>query len=179
MALRLSRPGPARSIHSVLLLGTIALLLVVLGAVAWISYDASEHEAEELFDARLATSARVLEALVARQIETATIAAPIVITLPRQLESETEDVEATPLGHGYETKIAFQVWRGDGQLAVRSASAPDVPFATTAAPDPSAGPFQFSMRTWKDLVLSTGPLGGEFDVVFPAPGKSPAKALVP
>jgi lysophospholipase L1-like esterase len=56
---------------------------------------------------------------------------------------------------------------------------PDVPFSTLAVPDPSAGPFQFSMRTWKDLVSSTGALGGEFEVVFPAPGKSPGKALVP
>ena len=41
-------------------------LLVILGVAAWGSYEVAKHEAEELFGARLATSARVLEALVAR-----------------------------------------------------------------------------------------------------------------
>ena len=79
-------PRTARSIRALLLAGTSAALLAVLGAAAWLSYDGSEEEAQELFDARLATSARVLEALVARQLEKATIAAPIVIALPGPLE---------------------------------------------------------------------------------------------
>ena len=36
-------------------------------------------------------------------------------------------------GHYYETKIAFQVWNADRHLLVRSASAPDAPFAPLAA----------------------------------------------
>jgi lysophospholipase L1-like esterase len=56
---------------------------------------------------------------------------------------------------------------------------PDVPFATAAAPDPSAGPFQYSIGTWKGLVESMGAIGADFDVVFPAPGKSPSRVLVP
>jgi two-component system sensor histidine kinase QseC len=130
---RSARATPLGSIHAVLVVGSIALLLFVLGGVAWLSYDASELEAEELFDARLATSARVLEALVARQVETATINAPIVVTLPKPLEMAAEELEATPLGHPYETKIAFQVWRADGTLLVRSASAPAEAFAPMAA----------------------------------------------
>ncbi len=109
-------PRTARSIRTVLLAGTIAALLVVLGAAAWVSFSASEEEAQELFDARLATSARVLEALVARQVERATVASPIVITLPAPLEGADHD-EANPLGHYYETKIAFQVWDRDAQAA--------------------------------------------------------------
>ena len=58
-----------RSIQAVLLGGTIAVLVAVLGGAAWVAYEAGQDEAEELFDARLATSARVLEALVARQLE--------------------------------------------------------------------------------------------------------------
>jgi len=52
------------SIQAVLLGGTIAVLVAVLGGAAWVAYEAGQDEAEELFDARLATSARVLEALV-------------------------------------------------------------------------------------------------------------------
>jgi len=96
------------------------------------SFDAIEEEARELFDARLATSARVLEALLARQVEKATVATPIVIALPGPLESESHDTPG-PLGHYYETKIAFQVLDGTGRLLVRSAAAPEAPFAPLAA----------------------------------------------
>jgi two-component system sensor histidine kinase QseC len=122
----------ARSIRALLLGGTVAALLAVLGAVAWLSFQGSQEEAEELFDARLATSARVLEALVARQLEKATIAAPIVISLPGPLESADHDTPG-PLGHYYETKIAFQVRDAGGRLLARSASAPESPFAPLAA----------------------------------------------
>jgi lysophospholipase L1-like esterase len=43
---------------------------------------------------------------------------------------------------------------------------PDVPQLSTAgAPEPTAGPFGYSMRMWKDLVSSAAP--GDFDFVFP------------
>jgi two-component system sensor histidine kinase QseC len=121
-------PRTARSIRALLLVGTSVTLLAVLGAAAWLSYAGSEEEAQELFDARLATSARVLEVLVARQVEKATVAAPIVIELPGPLEAASHD-EPGPLGHYYETKIAFQVMDSGGRLLARSASAPDVAFA--------------------------------------------------
>ena len=104
------------------------MLLAVLGAAAWIGFHSSEHEAEEMFDARLATSARVLEALVARQLDTATVSKPIVITLPWPLE-KLDDDDVSELGHYYETKIAFQVWNAEGKLLVRSSFAPTTPFA--------------------------------------------------
>ena len=107
-------PHTARSIRALLLVGTSVTLLAVLGAAAWLSYTGSEEEAQELFDARLATSARVLEVLVARQVEKATVAAPIVIELPRPLEAAHHDTPG-PLGHYYETKIAFQVRDGGGR----------------------------------------------------------------
>ena len=85
-----SDPRDARSIRAVLLAGTAAILLAVLGAAAWLSFEGSEEEAQELFDARLATSARVLEAFLARQIEHATVAAPIVIALPGPIEANMQ-----------------------------------------------------------------------------------------
>jgi len=143
---------PARSIRTRLLIGILLSLVLILGIAAWGSYTVSKHESEEIFGARLATSARVLDALVAKQVEHATLTAPIVVALPRELESSVSD-EGTYLGHPYETKIAFQVWREDGVLLARSASAPLQPFS------PNLG--GFSLRTvggtpWQVFVLQSG-----------------------
>ncbi len=143
---------PARSILALLLSGTVAALLAVLGAAAWLSFAGSEEEAQELFDARLATSARVLEALVARQVEKATVASPIVIALPGPLESESHDTPG-PLGHYYETKIAFQVRDGTGRLLARSASAPEAPFAPLAA---GFATRFFAGEDWRVFTLRSG-----------------------
>lgn len=148
-------PGPARaarSIFTLLIAGTSAALLAVLGAAAWLSYAGSDEEAQELFDARLATSARVLEALVARQMQRATVAAPIVIQLPRPLERESHDVP-DPLGHYYETKIAFQVRDAAGRLLARSASAPEAPFAPLAAGFDTR---PFAGESWRVFTLRSG-----------------------
>ena len=91
-----------------LLAGSIAVLVLVLGAAAWIGYDAGEDEADELFDARLATSARVLAALYATQPPQPAAESPIVVSFPGPLAEAAHD-EPGPLGHHYETKIAFQV----------------------------------------------------------------------
>ena len=44
-------------------------------------------------------------------------------TASYQIEGAHDD-EPNPLGHYYETKIAFQVWDAGGNLLVRSALAP-------------------------------------------------------
>jgi two-component system sensor histidine kinase QseC len=120
-----------RSIRARLLTAILLALIVILGATAWGSYEVAKHESEELFGARLATSARVLEAMVARAVQNATINEALVIALPRELEQAGEYGSA--LGHPYETKIAFQVWRDDGTLLVRSMSAPVEPFSANVA----------------------------------------------
>jgi len=145
-------PHTARSIRALLLVGTSVTLLAVLGAAAWLSYTGSEEEAQELFDARLATSARVLEVLVARQVEKATVAAPIVIELPRPLEAAHHDTPG-PLGHYYETKIAFQVRDGGGRVLARSASAPDVPLAPL---DAGFTTLPISGQDWRVFTLRAG-----------------------
>jgi two-component system sensor histidine kinase QseC len=145
-------PRAARSILALLLAGTSAALVAVLGAAAWLSFAGSEEEAQELFDARLATSARVLEALAARQLEHATVAAPIVIALPGPLESEDHDTPE-PLGHYYETKIAFQMRDAGGRLLARSASAPEAPFAPLA---PGFDTRPFGSEDWRVFTLRAG-----------------------
>src|SRR6185436_13647809 len=120
-----------RSTRTVLLGGSIAVLLAVLGSAAWIGFHGSQDEAEELFDARLATSARVLATLVATQPRPPA-GAPTVVSFPAPLEGAAHD-DPGPLGHYYETKIAFQVLDTRGALLMRSASAPQTPYAPLAS----------------------------------------------
>jgi two-component system sensor histidine kinase QseC len=144
--------GAMTSIRFVLLAGTMAVLVAVLGAAAWIAYEAGEHEAEELFDARLATFARVLEGMVARQFETATVASPVVIALPEPVAAAADD-EPSPLGHPYETKVSFQLRDSDGRLLARSSSAPIAPLAPLVQGYSSVGGWRvFSLRSGRSWV---------------------------
>lgn len=112
------------SIRRRLVSGTLASMIVILGGIGIAAHQVARHESEEIFSARLATSARVLEAMVARQLEKATIIEPIVIALPKELEHASGDAPEK-YGHSYETKIAFQVWHDNGALLAKSASAPN------------------------------------------------------
>jgi two-component system sensor histidine kinase QseC len=136
----------ARSIRAVLLGGSIAVLLAVLGAAAWIGYTGSEEEADELFDARLATSARIFAALYAAQPPAA--GSPIVLVYPGPTEEAGHD-RPGPLGHMYETKIAFQVLDPRGRILMRSASAPGEPYAPLA-------PGFSTQASWRVFTLRAG-----------------------
>jgi two-component system, OmpR family, sensor histidine kinase QseC len=112
------------SMRKRILIALLMALLVIMVVAGFISYRVALHEADEIFSARLATSARVLETLLARQVEHATIDRPVVISLPAEL-SEADPENPSPLGHPYETKLAFQVWSEEGKLLVRSEFAPE------------------------------------------------------
>jgi two-component system sensor histidine kinase QseC len=120
------------SIRARLIAGILGALILILGTAAWWSYRVGRHESEELFSARLATSARVLEALLSRQLQHATLASPIEIALPKELALNPRE-EGSEYGHPYETKIAFQVWRDDGTLLAHSMNAPAIAFAPHVA----------------------------------------------
>jgi two-component system, OmpR family, sensor histidine kinase QseC len=114
------------SIRKRLLLGIFLSMIMILGGMGLAAHFVTEHESEEIFSARLATSARVLEVLAAKQLEHATITNPIIIELPKELEhqhSSTEEIS----GHPYESKISFQIWHSSGKLLAKSATAPDKP----------------------------------------------------
>ena len=141
-----------------LVAATLLCMLAIFGGIGLGAHHVARRESDELFSARLATSARVLEALVAHQLTSATIARPIVIALPRELETSTSD-EPKVYGHRYETKIAFQVWRDDGALLAKSASAPTVALAPLRAgfsEQPIGGvPWQvFGLRSGNVWVLT-------------------------
>lgn len=134
-----------------LVFGTLACILLIFTGIGIGAHKVARHESVELFSARLATSARVLEALVARQLASATVERPIVITLPQELESSTSDLPEI-FGHRYETKIAFQVWR-DGMLLVKSAAAPEAPLAPL---QPGFSEHDIGGVLWEVFVLRSG-----------------------
>ncbi|KFC67940.1 ATP-binding protein [Massilia sp. LC238] len=134
-----------------LVLGTLACVLLIFTGIGIGAHSVARHESVELFSARLATSARVLEALVANQLASATVSHPIVIALPKELETSTSDLPEV-FGHRYETKIAFQAWR-DGALLLKSASAPD---AALAPLRPGFSEQRIGNVLWEVFVLRSG-----------------------
>ena len=94
-----------------------ALAMTIIPAV-WVYYDTAK-EVEELFDASLAQSARVLHGMTSKD------------TIEKHRDSLTEALlnkENDPhaIQHNYEKKISFQVINEEG-LILRSASAPNHP----------------------------------------------------
>lgn len=139
------------SIRQRLVLSILLSMLFILGGMGIWSHLVADHESEEMFSARLATSARVLESLVARQLEKATITTPIIINLPKELEDH--DGASEVAGHPYETKIAFQVWNKGGTLLAKSASAPNEPLGSFVA---GFTKYQLNDELWHVFTIQSG-----------------------
>lgn len=140
------------SIRRRLLWSLLVSMLLVLGSLGFFSKWVAQEETEEIFSARLATSSRVLEALLARQLEKATLASPIVIELPEEVGAATGD-KPTASGHPYENKIAFQVWSGEGVLLARSSSAPSERLGPL---EPGFHEHHADAALWKVFALRSG-----------------------
>jgi len=114
-----------RSIRSRTLALVLGVLCIALTLISWRSYSDAQHEIEELFDAQLAQSARLLEGMVGRDLPPATRAAmQQALDAALQVEHAPEGAVAGTEGHRYETKLAFLVLDERGQPLLRSASAP-------------------------------------------------------
>jgi two-component system sensor histidine kinase QseC len=122
-----------KSIRSRTLVLVLGLLGVSLAGISWMSYRDAQHEIEELFDAQLAQTARLLEGLVSRDMP-----ASARDSLQQALNQAVGSGEKVP-GHRYESKLAFQVYDGDAKLVLQSASAPaELVAGLAAAPGPAA-----------------------------------------
>jgi two-component system sensor histidine kinase QseC len=137
-----------------LVAATLLCMVLIFTGIGVASNLVARHESEELFSARLATSARVLEGLMAQALASATLTHPLVVTLPRELETASGD-EAETFGHRYETKVAFQVWRDDGTLLAHSASAPVVALAPL---HPGFSQRRVGATLWQVFALKSGPI---------------------
>ncbi|PCM44297.1 ATP-binding protein [Marinobacter sp. ANT_B65] len=103
------------------LLVTSTVLLFALIA-ATLSYIESNHELEELFDAELAQSTRIVQGLVRHLADTQslellsqTLSETLALPLDKDVESQADNGEILPggAGHKYEKKLAFEVWTPD------------------------------------------------------------------
>jgi two-component system sensor histidine kinase QseC len=95
----------------------VALLFATTAAwavMAVLTYRAARSEVQELFDAQLAQSARVLLALTRHE-------------MLEQASADDINLDYVFPGHRYENRIAFRAWRGDGVLVLQSASAAALP----------------------------------------------------
>lgn len=141
------------SLRRVLLVSLLATIACAAAASATISYYASLTEANELFDAKLAQSARVLRALVGHELDRHSERphALVVRLLDLDIEGEGEAL-ATSEGHAYETKLAFQVLTERGRLLLRSDNAPVEPMAPLVR---GFGRHPLGGEDWRTFVLRT------------------------
>lgn len=98
-----------RSLRLRLLLILLSLFSLVWVLVTAASYSATQHEIEELFDVQLMQYARTLQALTQHELN--------------EDGYRRVHLDNSFLGHKYEKKVLFQVWRGD-TLVMRSDGAP-------------------------------------------------------
>ena len=96
------------SIQTRLLTLSLLSVLVVGLATAWLTYQRTVHEVDELIDAQLAQYARIMLALAK--------------------EGDDDEIEPPHIhGHPYETRLLFQIWdreHGQNRLLLRSPEAP-------------------------------------------------------
>lgn len=118
----------SHSIRSRTLVLVLGLLGVSLTVISWLSYRDAQHEIEELFDAQLAQTARLLEGLVSRDMPL-----PARESLQQALNQAANRVGETMPGHRYESKLAFQVFDRNAEVVLQSASAPDPLLGTLLA----------------------------------------------
>ena len=116
------------SIQRRLLANPLITIAFVSLITLFLSYRDATHEVQELFDANLAQSARVLHALVTPELLTGDNKQlqELLLNFPEYPSDKVLKLndEAHTLGHEYERKLAFQVWNKEKELLLHSASAP-------------------------------------------------------
>jgi two-component system sensor histidine kinase QseC len=141
------------SIRQLLVLALVGTLSTGIAISAGFSYRAGLQEANELFDAKLAHSARILMSLVDEPL--ADLASrpsgdPMVISVWHGDDSEHDSTLISAGGHAYETKLAFQVRDGEGRQLLRSESGPDNELAPLA---PGYADVSIEGELWRTFTL--------------------------
>jgi two-component system sensor histidine kinase QseC len=115
------------SLRTYLLVSIMLILSGVGGVAIWSSYRASVHEVQELFDAQLSRSARLMLGMAVAEIHDGHIDEMQKMILQNKLRLERlrkggkeESIESIESGHYYELKLAFQVWDKHGNLVLHS-----------------------------------------------------------
>ncbi|MFA7239938.1 MAG: ATP-binding protein [Sulfuricellaceae bacterium] len=122
------------SLRARLLFLLLSASLLLWGMAAVMSYVEAHHEIDELYDAHLAGTARILLSQVGQE------AAEVEGIGAHSYEEHGADY------HKYERKIAFQVWDAAGKLVMRSANAPTALFIEDRD---GFGDARINNRTWR------------------------------
>ena len=141
------------SLRKFLLFSILFTMLVIGGATIGGGYRASVHEVEELFDAQLSRSARLMLGLVLAEVNLGHVkeftenVQENILALSDRMNIEDE---ISQHGHFYELKLAYQVWDSYGNMLLRSANAPLQPMSDLQ--QGYANQF-FSQQHWRTFSL--------------------------
>ncbi|MDO8697343.1 MAG: ATP-binding protein [Pseudomonas sp.] len=129
-----------RSIRARTLVLVLSVLSFSMALISYRSYRDANHEIEELFDAQLAQSARLLQGMIGRDVSPASQHL-LQAALDEAFAGQRQGLEGDKLlaGHPYESKMAFQLLDSRGQLLLQSASAPNELLAQLLVTLPAAG----------------------------------------
>ncbi|XFE82419.1 ATP-binding protein [Aquipseudomonas alcaligenes] len=131
----------------------LVLSLMLLGALAvtLFNYFDSTHEVEEIYDAQLAHTARLLQGVMRTPVQDGERAG-----LYAAFNAALAQAGQRKPGHPYESKLAFQAWNDAGEVLVRSASAPQL-----AGPPltPGFADLLVERHQWRGFTLRDDELG--------------------
>lgn len=99
----------------------VILLILGTGLLAHYNYRDSSHEIAEVYDAHLAQNARLLQGVMSLPLAPADRG-----RLYDAFDEALRQAGRPGVGHPYENKLAFQVWRDGGELLVHTPSAPRI-----------------------------------------------------
>jgi two-component system, OmpR family, sensor histidine kinase QseC len=115
----------SHSIKQFLILSLLAILAVSFSVMFFVNRYLATIEIDELYDAQLAQTSRMLQGFVDRPIEEIDFN-----HLNQALQnavlaySGVDDDERSDEGHGYEGKLAIQIWNSAGKLLLSTPTAP-------------------------------------------------------
>lgn len=153
------------SIRTILILRLLLATVILVGGGSWMSYERIQHETQELFDAQLARSARLILSLV--QADSGRLELPSIQRFLDQNKLEfdhnpdsyelMDDDEELPNGHIYETKLGFQIWDDAGNLILKSSN---LPIMDISAEQSGFSDNHFMNYDWRIFSLSS--IDGKF-----------------
>jgi two-component system sensor histidine kinase QseC len=130
----------AISLRKRLLLYVVVINLVMMAASGSLIYRNTLKEADEIFDASLAQTARLLDGLITREV---------IATHGAELQSV---LQRGPNAHEYERKLFFIILDDHGAILLKSRNAPDLP----ENPDTSGfSKFSSGGQTWFSFSLES------------------------
>ena len=145
------------SIRTILILRLLLVTVILVGGGSWMSYATIQHETQELFDAQLARSARLILSLVQTDRNRIELSSIQRFLDQNKLKSDDnfkfgEDDEELPNGHIYETKLGFQIWDDAGNLILKSTN---LPVSDISAEQNGFSDNHFSNYDWRVFSLTS------------------------